>query len=106
MDPREGFRGSTLEQLRRGEYGLVSAGLRAPLQHLIAHGYHVQDIHLHHQDVQAFEIVLDQPIPADLVASISVPDSVQRFDDLDHDDRKVGIGFVCSVTNQSLTGLW
>ncbi len=106
MDPREGCRASTLEQLRRGEYGLVSAGLRAPLQHLIAHGYRVQDIHLHHQDVQAFEIVLDRPIPPELIASISSPDTVQRFDDLDHDGRNVGVGFVCAVTNQSLTGLW
>ncbi len=106
MDAREEFRASTLEHVRRGEYGLVSAGLREPLQYLIAHGYHIEDIHLHHQDVHAFEIVLSRPIPADLVASISVPDTVQRFDDLDHDDRKVGIGFLCSVTNQSLSGLW
>ena len=91
---------SVLDQLRRKDYRHLSSSLREPLQHLTAQGFRIKDVHFHN----AYEIVLDGPIPKSLEPELPLPDGVQCFDDHDDNGQFVGIGLICSSTNQVISG--
>ncbi len=91
---------SVLAELQRGEYRHLSPALHEPLRHLTARGFRIKDVHFHN----AYEIVLDRPLPKTLEGELPLPDSVQSFDDQDTHDEFVGIGLICRSTNQVISG--
>ena len=91
---------SVLKELRREDYRHVSPLLREPLRYLTARGFHIKDVHFG----DAYEIVLDRPIPKSLDGDLPLPDPVECYDDHDIHDRFVGIGLICHNTNQVIWG--
>lgn len=91
---------AVLEELRREDYHHVSPSLREPLRYLTARGFLIKEVHFG----EAYEIVLDRPIPRSLQGDLPLADQVECFDDHDIDERYVGIGLICRNTNQVISG--
>ena len=91
---------SVLEELHRDDYSHVSPSLCEPLRYLTARGFHIKDVHFH----EAYEIVLDRPIPKSLKGDLPLSDQVECYEDHDIHDRFVGIGLICRNTNQVISG--
>ncbi len=91
---------SMLQALRRGDFSVLSPTLHEPLRYLLSRGFDIKDVHFHN----AYEVVLDRPIPKSFERQLRLPDHVQCYDDHDLADQFVGIGLICQVTNQVISG--